>query len=279
VHSCSIRIDDGILDESWLKQALAFPKIEELWFTWFDKIDRSGVFKVKVGRRSRQLEDGRPAERDYECGFLDSYDLSGIQTIRLRGDFTTTEVIRFMLAPSVRILHCEGLNIMNQPGLVTEVSHKVLALTNLNLLGGGRWRIEPDTLHQILIHCPSLRMLRCQVPMDARVDNFDFDRASSRVLRPVSPKNFTAALDPVRQTLQKLSLLNGRHSVPYDGSCLNLSRFGALTDLEITSCCLMPPGPPCQERDRLHRLLPSNLQHLKVCCDEWIAPYTLTYQM
>lgn len=184
------------------------------------------------------------------------------ERIHLHADFTTTEVIRFMLIPNLQTFYCEGLNIMKPPRLPPAFTSANSSLTSLDLLGGTLWCIEPRTLRAMLSHCPSLRVLRCQIPMIAHLDSCQ--EQTSCVERPVSPRELITVLEPVRHTLQDVSLLNRRHTVPYDGSCMDFSGFAALRKLEITSCCLMPPGAPCEERDGLYKLLPRSLERLKV---------------
>jgi hypothetical protein len=136
-------------------------------------------------------------------------------------------------------------------------------LTSLNLIGGSIWCAHPNALRSILSYCISLLSLRCQVPMQT-VHNSGME-LSSRVSRSVSPRELTRVFQPVHKTLRKLTLLNNRWDVPYDGSHMDLSSFVTLEDLEITSCCLFPPGSPLMGRNRVCMLLPKSLRHLKLC--------------
>ncbi|KAF1832678.1 hypothetical protein BDW02DRAFT_416254 [Decorospora gaudefroyi] len=116
-------------------------------------------------------------------------------------------------------------------------------------------------MRQMLSYCPALRILNCQIPMATRfvyVDN------AARVTQPVSPRELNNVFEPVRQILRQLTLLEYRYNVPYDGSHMDLSNFPVLTDLNIASCCVLPPGGPCEERNAFHNLLPPNLRYLRL---------------
>jgi hypothetical protein len=91
---------------------------------------------------------------------------------------------------------------------------------------------------------------------------------------------FDVVFRPLRTTLRKLSFLQIRHNVPYNGTHMELSGFRNLVDLEITSCCLLPPGPPCEARNMLCELLRASLRKLKVCqatgITQWSTNQSLT---
>jgi len=92
----------------------------------------------------------------------------------------------------------------------------------------------------------------------ARLKHLD-PHVKSKVTKRVSPAAFTNMLEPVRNTLRELSMLDGRHGVPYDGTTMDLSAITQLRDLEMTSCLLVTPGPPCEDRMSLEARLPVRL--------------------
>jgi hypothetical protein len=198
----------------------------------------------------QKFRNGRSVEHDFACRFLDNYSLESIRRIRLELDFTTTELIRFMLLPNVTSLSATRLDIMKAPLLSADFAYKTSALTSLDILGGSLWRMDPSTLRTILSFCPHLRSLRCQIAMQTLHDSHT-DLTSS-VTRPVIPGDLTAVFRPVRDTLQELSLINLRHRVPYDGSHIDLSHFSALVELGIivlsaaTRASMSREGPDVQ---------------------------------
>ena len=266
VRSHHIELKDGNLEHDHLKKALVYPNINELTISRY--IPPVGVKGDFIGTRRNLLQKfwyGRSVERDFECEFLDNNDecpFAEIQSISLKQDFTTTEIIRFMLLPSGQVLRASDLDIMKEARLPVAFAAAKSNVTELELLSGRLWRIEPVAMRSILSFCPHLRVLRCQVPMETKFNGQD--EITSEVIRPVSPKSLNAMFEPVRDTLQELSLLNLRHTVPYDGSRMDLSGFRALRDLEVTSCCLLRPGAPCVEWEGLGDSLPVGLRKLKV---------------
>jgi hypothetical protein len=253
-----------------LKTVLALPALEEL------VLERSNQFYKFLGgtpgmgrivNHYRQLREGRPVERDFECAFLDNaeYDFNNVRTVHLKHEFSTTEILRFMVLPGVREVKATALGIMRAYRLPQELADTTSNVTCLALGGGWTWSMEPETLHSILAIFPNLRELKCQVPVSAILTG---PSGGTTVTRPVSPAGLSHALQPVRATLRKLELLNWRHKVPYDGTHMNLLNFAVLQELEIASSCLMPDGPPCVERNGVCGLLPPRLRHLKV-----LSPY------
>lgn len=215
--------------------------------------------------RWEQLVEGRPATRDFECSFLDraEHDLQNIHTIELRDQFTTTELLRFMLIPNVRTLKAASLDRMPPASLSATWSNQKSNISRLEIDGGWLWTMVPSTIHSILSHCPQLRVLHVRVPMVSDIQGGA--EIYSQVNQPVIPAALQQMLEPVRHTLQELVMLNGRHKVPYDhSSTMNFSGFKALEKLEITSCCMMPPGSPCDARYGLSRSLPPKVRFLKV---------------
>jgi hypothetical protein len=69
----------------------------------------------------------------------------------------------------------------------------------------------------------------------------------SPVISKVTPGELTNVFAPISKTLEELCLLRLCFDVPYDGSQMDLSGFRKLSDLEISSCCLLFPGPPCED--------------------------------
>jgi hypothetical protein len=246
-----------------LKTVLALPTLEELVF------ERSNIFYRIRGNlitRCQQIQEGRPVERDFECAFLDDaeYDFNHVRTAHLKHEFSTTEILRFMLLPGVREVRATALSIMRAPRLPQELANTTSNVTCLDLRGEWVWSMEPATLHAILSVCPNLRELKCQIPVSATLEGPGF--RGSKITRPVSPAALSHALQRVRNTLRRLELLNWRHKVPYDGTHMDFSDFAVLEQLEVASSCVMPDGPPCVERNGVGGLLPVGLRCLKVRC-------------
>ncbi|KAH7083412.1 hypothetical protein BKA63DRAFT_152731 [Paraphoma chrysanthemicola] len=262
VHSFRIALDEGQLDEENLKHVLAFPHIRALTFRRVDApkhISARGMEAIKV--RLEQLRRIREVERDFECGFLDRYTLKSIRTIHLQANFTSLEILRFMLIPGLQNLCAEYIGILWEPHIRTTPATKS-SLTKLSLLGSSGWQCSPRTLQILLSFCSSLKHLCCRIPMDTSVPGLDF--GTPTVSCPVRPWQFTSTFKHVHNTLTTLSLLNMRHTVLYDGSVMDLSGFKVLRELEITSCCIMPAGPPGEERNSLAGRLPVTLRRLKL---------------
>jgi hypothetical protein len=145
-----------------------------------------------------------------------------------------------------------------------EFAAQTSSLTSLPLVGDGFWSIALHTISSILAACPLLRDLECQVSVITRAEMAVLNLRKSSVTKAVRSAAFDRTISPLRSSLQRLSLLQLRYNVPYDGTHMDLVNYTALLDLEVTSCYLMPPGPPCEERKLLHQLLPASLQRLKV---------------
>lgn len=249
-----------------------FQKLKELRVARYDVLAPAGNFVQNMRAASLKFKGGRPSDRDFECVFLDGRTFKGIHTIRLSCEFTVTEIIRFMLLPDVRTLSATTLDIMKEPRLPSSFACQKSMITSLDLLGGTLWRMSAETLGAILSFCSRLVALHCQIPMDTEHDSISHQ--TSRVTQPVCPSLLTTALAPVRETLEELSLLNLRHSVPYDGTFLDLSNFTSLEVLTITSCCLLPPGHPFLGRNELYKLLPASLTCLNVSRIPHYTPFS-----
>jgi hypothetical protein len=263
VHSCSVAIDHGKLDDAQLAWILALPNVRDLTVRRYDALQRTGNYWTDIRNASQLYRFGRSVECDFECGFLDKYEWKGVRSVCLQGGFTGTEIVRFVQLPDIRSLDATVLHIVNAPRVPD--SPRPSTLTTLELRGGSLWRMEPSALRSILAFAPGLRVLRCQVPMDTMSNSIEEQTCS--VVRPVSSAELCAALEPVRASLEELYLLNLRHCVPYDGTFLDLSGFSSLTHLEITSCCLLPVGAPRDRRGDLGKMLPASLARLKVRLD------------
>ncbi len=265
VLSCTVDLDRGVPQDDGLRHALRHPNLKEITFNSYDKskrIDQYTDFYEHYRWLSR-IRMGRDVTMQFQCAFLNEYRFPGIQTIRLVGDFTTAEILRFTSLPDVRTVHAEDIGALRAPGWAARFSAQTSLLISLSLTGGVLWSSVPEHLHSIISACPLLQNLTCQVPMVTELtDQISF--LSSKVTEPVSPAALNMVFEPVRETLRYFSLLQIRHNVPYDGSYMDLSGFKALEELEITSCCLLFPGRPCISRDELFQFLPPSLQRLKV---------------
>jgi hypothetical protein len=233
------------LDSHRLKTALAFPNITSLSFSRFDTPTGWGHDFHKRIQAIRKYIEGRFVEQDFECDFLlDScaeFAFEGIRIIDLDLNFSSTELICFMMLPNVRVLTATCLNVMRAPVVLDGWTTQRSRIMKFSLWGNVLWSMEPSTLHSILSFCPTLHDLRCQVPMTTRSVSMSLDDLSADVERPVSPREIQVALHPVCQTLEKLLLLSARHSVPYDGSYVNFLGFAKSVEqrLRLFAYCLL----------------------------------------
>jgi len=120
----------------------------------------------QIKRRIVFFAGGRTEEREFECAFLDdnACNFQYVEEVHLEQEFTTNEIARFMLLPSINVLKATGLSIMKPISLPDTLEHAPSNLTTLDLDGGELWRIGPSTFHTLLLHCPCLRILRTRVP-------------------------------------------------------------------------------------------------------------------
>lgn len=152
-----------------LNEVLTYPNLRSLTYRRSDEFYREkgvpGMQQIML--RLKQLRDGRPAHMQFELRFLDSKDLDfrNIHTVHLVADFTTTELLRIMFLPRVRVVKATWLDIMQPPNLSPEFATATSNITHLEIHGGTLWRIHPSTIHAVLSHCPHLRILRLRVPM------------------------------------------------------------------------------------------------------------------
>lgn len=81
---------------------------------------------------------------------------------------------------------------------------------------------------------------------------------------PLSPFGISWALDPVKDSLEKLEQINFGCEWPgHDGSRMDLSQMKALRSLSCPSVCFFGPGGAFEQRSGLFKLLPSALEELK----------------
>ena len=262
VHSYPLNMEYGEILNNGLEKSLGYSNLRELTFTSSYKFRMP--IQLSPMNHIKQMQQGRPEDQDFQCGFLDTHSFPRIRSICLIGDFTATEIMRFMLLPSVQTLRAKDIASLRAPRLSAYFAAQTSNITSLSIIGDGRWNVEPETVQNIFSACPLLRDLQCQVPVSTSVTHGRNIGRKSHVNRAVSPAAFNAALAPLHTRLRRLSLLQLRHNVPYDGTNMDLSRFRELIDLEITSCCLLPPGAPCEGRNMLCELLPVSLRRLQV---------------
>jgi hypothetical protein len=87
-----------------------------------------------IKHRMRHLHKGRPQERDSELGLLDcaEHEMGNIREMHLKGEFSTTEMMRYLLIPGVRVLKATDLNVVKKYDLTITTHSNV---THLKLLG------------------------------------------------------------------------------------------------------------------------------------------------
>jgi hypothetical protein len=256
VHSAHVDIEDGVIMKDGLNKALAFANLRELSIDRQDK--PKNLFQAAAKSSGACL---RAVGKDFDCGFLDHYLFSRLRTITVSSDFTSTEVLRFMLLPNVGTFKGQHLFLHTEPLLPPQCLSMKSQITSLTLTGGDFWYMTTRTMQAILARGSMLMRLRCQIPMVTRSNGSPY---KSRTDQAVSPRELDDAFAPVRDTLKELSLLQMLHDVAYDGSHMNFSSFVKLTALEITSCCLLGTGAPHAGRSILYSLLPPSLRRLKV---------------
>jgi hypothetical protein len=192
---------NGVISE--LIRVLVFPNMRKLEFERSDKFYRTpyipgGIHTIFT--RRKQLNEGRPADKDFECSFLDNeeHDLQNIRAIELKNDFTTTELLRFMLLLSVQTLRATSLSIMRSPRLTAAWSKRRVNIIRLELRGSWLSSISPSTIHTILLYCPQLRILHMTILMINELRGVGTE-VSSSVTQPVSPAALQRMLVPVQE--------------------------------------------------------------------------------
>jgi hypothetical protein len=261
VHSYPVHLEYGEILDNGLERSLELSNLRELIFICSHKIrlpDNTPAMAYILSRsRSRGLD------QDFQCGFLDTHPFDKIHSISLLGGFTGTEIMRFILLPAIQTVVAKDIAPLRKPSLPSNFSLRTSSLTSLSLIGDGFWSIQPETLQAFCSACPFLQDLRCQIPVSAH-PYAPFGVRSSYVTDAVSPAALNVTFASLRKSLHRFSLLQLCHNVPYDGTYMDLFQFENLVDLEITSCCLLPVGAPCAERDLLYKLLPTSLERLMV---------------
>jgi hypothetical protein len=152
---------------------------------------------VQLRMRCQRL-DGH----DFQCDFLDNHQLDVIYIITLSGNFTTTEIMRFMLLPNAKALEIEDVALLRAPRLASPYTTLTLKLTSLSLVGGENWNAAPGVISKILSICPRLQELHCQVPIVTTSQNGRTVRWLS-VSKSASPVAFDLVFLPFRTTLRK----------------------------------------------------------------------------
>ncbi|CZR65754.1 uncharacterized protein PAC_15654 [Phialocephala subalpina] len=125
--------------------------------------------------------------------------------------------------------------------------------------------LQPDLLEEILIHCPKLETLECNIALPLVTQA----PAQGPWLHPFyprprhynSPERLLTTLLHAPRTLVNLSLFtNGLNGVVHDGSRLDLSSFVNLTNLTASADLFIAPVGSNVARDGLYRLLPRNIE-------------------
>ncbi|KAH7378686.1 hypothetical protein BKA66DRAFT_571476 [Pyrenochaeta sp. MPI-SDFR-AT-0127] len=262
VHSYPVHMEYGVFLDNGLQKSLGYTNLRELAFVSSYKLHLP--IDLSLMTRMRRLNVGaRGEDQDFQCGFLETHPFAQIRSITLVGNFTATEIMHFMLIPSIHTLRAKDIGLLRAPKLAASFATQMSTIISLSLVGDGRWSVELKTVQAIFSVCPQLRDLQCQVPVIASPSGDRIFR-KSHVIGEVNPAALNIAFAPLRARLRRLSLLQYRYDVPYNGTHMDFSRFEELIDLEITSCCLLPPGAPCEARDELCGLLPASLRCLKL---------------
>jgi hypothetical protein len=252
-----------------LRTLLALPDVQNVklklmrsFRSFFVSIPDGGA--RNLFRRICQIAHGRSEEQIHACAFLEDevFTLVKVSCVEVVGDFTTSGILGFLLIPGLKMLKGRGLDIMKSVQLQGQWKDRRSDVTHLELEGGRLWRMHYTSLHTLLKYTPHLRVLRTMVPM--MTTGGGGTSMTSRVMELVSPRSLQAMLEPVKRTLRELRLLNKRQGVPYDVPVMDLSGFTELRKIGITSCCLLPPGGPCEERMGLVERLPRSLEMLRV---------------
>jgi hypothetical protein len=265
VQSCTpIVVDEngGVESES-LGYASLFPNLVELHL-----IRKSSAIAPDDGSSDLILKTQRKGT-SYQCEFLDTLSLKSLKEIRLdaghdagpreTSGFTVTEILRCMQHASLRTLEVCQLGDLDSTIAVSPLSPKS-SITSLKLVGSLLWSVRHSLIRTLLGSCTQLKRLHCQIPMVTRANAF----GPTRLVEDISPAALRDMLEPVRQTLQELHLINRPWGVTYDESKLDLSDFTLLEILQVPSPCLLPPGRPNEGRKNLHYYLPPRIRHIHV---------------
>lgn len=229
--------------------------------------------------------DGYPGNgySSFTPTFLDANPMRRLRTIELNVFFlSSTALAQLMLVPTVESITATRFRDAAKPALqpgstLADFTALPLAFpTRLRHLNLGIFRIPLPVLNSILKHAPHLRRLAATLPGRGNPDDV---RAplDARRLRPAA---IARALDPVRHTLQELSLVNDRHEwAGSDGTRADFSAFKQLRKMRVAPGLWFSWGvyahavsPKvdqgfcwCKEvREGVWKMLPRSLEELEV---------------
>jgi hypothetical protein len=198
--------------DNTLERALRFPNLRKLIFHKFSP-------PLNVFDAARKFQQGRRLEDDFECEFLNTFSTPpSVRSLDCIGEFTTTEVLRFMLLPNLAAFAAKELPRITHPHLPAPFQGMTKNLISLDISGRSTWEIHHFDASDVNFQCKQCRMTQ-----------------SSRVEIPVSPEEVRDALEPVRETLEELCVLPMRYHALGDGSHMDLTGFHALRYLQICS--------------------------------------------
>ncbi|KAF2123124.1 hypothetical protein BDV96DRAFT_639671 [Lophiotrema nucula] len=261
---------DGTITDNQLEEALAFPNLRHLAIQRTKGLPERKKEEFWVLGTSGFFRKGRDEMDDFHCYFLDG-GAEGWNNIRSAcldsaGSFyfSSTEIVRFMLLPSIKSLKVSGLAQLRAPHLPPELSNAKSGLEELQLRGRMPWSCETTVVHELLLPCSGLKRLVLQLPMVTICYTTPgiVMYTVCDVLKPVAPANLEAMLEPVRESLQELTLLEQNNDATYDGSVMDFSSFTELLHLEVPAPCVLGHGTSLDGRESLYEKLPSSLQSL-----------------
>ena len=229
--------------------------------------------------------DGYPGNgySSFTPTFLDANPMRRLRTIELNVFFlSSTALAQLMLVPTVESITATRFRDAAKPALQpgsTLADFMALPLafpTRLRHLNLGIFRIPLPVLHSILKHAPHLRRLAATLPGRGNPD----DVRAPLDARRLCPAAIARALDPVRHTLQELSLINDRHEwAGSDGTRADFSAFKQLRKMRVAPGLWFSWGAYaqavspkldqgfcwCKEvREGVWKMLPRSLEELEV---------------
>lgn len=179
-------------------------------------------------------------------------------------DFSLIDIIHLLMLPNIRRLRANRLGPLGTLPNLDSFRQTPSSITCLEVYGSSHWSCEPWQIAELLSFCPCLRKLGCFMPMLTVYPEPPIGGLTELVCREVCPAAFDRMLEPVKNTLTHLSLIDWRYETQYDGTFMDFRTYPSLEILEINACCVLPPGAPGPERAKMFERLPKSLRALVV---------------
>ena len=172
---------------------------------------------------------------------------------------TTSDVVKYIF---LRRLKSMSISWIEKPTVPKLPSNHTYGDSNISLLKlDSGFHVPEAALNEMLRYPRNLRTLITSLP--GRDPPNNYSRPGADLTTPLSPAAVPKALDPTKDSLTELSLVDVDCVWPsHDGSRSDLSHFKALRKLQISSLCYFLPG--YSKRGGIAHMLPSSLVELEV---------------